>query len=461
MNVKEKSSVSIQFLGAASTVTGSRYLVTNGQSKILVDCGLFQGLKSLRLKNWDEFPVEPSQIDAILLTHAHLDHAGYIPRLIKQGFKGKIYSTAATKELCQILLPDAGYLAEEEADYLNKHKRSKHKPALPLFTFEDAQASIEYFEPVDFNSPFEFNPRVHFEFRYAGHILGAASIILTIDDVKIAFTGDIGRLRDPILYPPSTLPSVDYVVTESTYGNRKHSEVDPLKELEDCIVETVARGGSVIIPSFAVGRAQSLMYYLWKLKLENRIPNVPMYLNSPMATNANAVWSAYHELHRLDGQECKDVCGVVKYVRTVEESKELNEKKEPMVIISASGMLTGGRILHHIKRFGPEEKNTILFAGFQAAGTRGEALINGSKQVKIHGEYVEIKAQIRSLDNISAHADFTEIIEWLKQSNIAPKKIFVTHGEPLAADEMRKRISETLHWECSVPLFNDKVELKK
>tara|TARA_B110001454_G_C12723220_1_gene435927 strand:- start:10425 stop:11801 length:1377 start_codon:yes stop_codon:yes gene_type:complete len=455
-----KKKLTIQFLGAASTVTGSKYLISNGTNNLLIDCGLFQGLKSLRLKNWDEFPIDPSKIDAILLTHAHLDHSGYIPRLIKRGFRGKIFSTAATKDLCQILLTDAGYLAEEEAEYLNKHKRSKHKPALPLFTFEDAQKSIEYFQAVNFNFEFNLNDEISFQFRYAGHILGAASIILRVGDIKIGFTGDIGRPQDPIFYSPRELPAVDYLITESTYGNRKHVDSDPISELEKCIVETVARGGSVIIPSFAVGRAQSLMYYLWKLKLENKIPNIPMYLNSPMATNANAVWTQYHELHRLNGQECKDVCGIVKYIQGVEESKALNEQTTPMVIISASGMLTGGRILHHIKQFGPDEKNTILLTGFQAAGTRGEALLNGAKQIKIHGEYVDIKAKVKMLDNISAHADYSEIVEWFKRSQISPKRVFVTHGEPTAADEMRKRLNESLNWNCIVPLLNESFTLE-
>lgn len=449
----------IQFLGGASTVTGSKYLVSNGSSTILIDCGMFQGLKSLRLKNWEEFPIDPAKIDAILLTHAHLDHSGYIPRLIKSGFRGKIFTTAATKDLCQILLPDAGYLAEEEAEYLNRHNRTKHKPALPLFTLEEAEKSIEYFQTVKYNTKFSFNKDISFEFRYAGHILGAASIILTMDNITTGFSGDVGRQKDPIFYPPRQLPPVDYLVTESTYGNRKHAEVDPINELEKCIVETASRGGTVVIPSFAVGRVQSLMYYLWKLRAENRIPRIPMYLNSPMATNVNAVWSQYHDLHRLNGQECKDVCGIVKYVRTVDESKELNLKTEPMVIISASGMLTGGRVLHHIKRFGPEAKNTILLAGFQAAGTRGEALINGAKQIKIHGEYVDINAQVKVLDNISAHADYAETIEWLKQSQISPKRTFVTHGEPTAADEMRKHIIESLNWDCVVPLLNETFEL--
>lgn len=449
----------IQFLGGASTVTGSKYLVSNGSSTILIDCGMFQGLKSLRLKNWEEFPIDPAKIDAILLTHAHLDHSGYIPRLIASGFRGKIFTTAATKDLCQILLPDAGYLAEEEAEYLNRHNRTKHKPALPLFTLEEAEKSIEYFHTVKFNTKFSFNKDVSFEFRYAGHILGAASIILTMDNITTGFSGDVGRQKDPIFYPPRQLPPVDYLVVESTYGNRKHSEVDPIDELEKCIVETASRGGTVVIPSFAVGRVQSLLYYLWKLRAENRIPRIPMYLNSPMATNVNAVWSQYHDLHRLNGQECKEVCGIVKYVRTVEESKELNLKTEPMVIISASGMLTGGRVLHHIKRFGPESENTILLAGFQAAGTRGEALINGAKQIKIHGEYVEINAQVKVLDNISAHADYVETIDWLKQSQISPKRTFVTHGEPTAADEMRKHIIDSLDWDCVVPLLNEKFDL--
>jgi metallo-beta-lactamase family protein len=293
----------IRFLGGASTVTGSKYLVSNGSNTILIDCGMFQGLKSLRLKNWDEFPIDPAKIDAILLTHAHLDHSGYIPRLITSGFRGKIFTTAATKDLCQILLPDAGYLAEEEAEYLNRHNRTKHKPALPLFTLEQAEKSIEYFQTVKFNTKFSFNKDVSFEFRYAGHILGAASIILTMDNVTTGFSGDVGRQKDPIFYPPRQLPPVDYLVVESTYGNRKHSEVDPIDELEKCIVETASRGGTVVIPSFAVGRVQSLLYYLWKLRTENRIPKIPMYLNSPMATNVNAVWSQYHDLHRLNGQE--------------------------------------------------------------------------------------------------------------------------------------------------------------
>jgi metallo-beta-lactamase family protein len=450
---------SIRFLGAANTVTGSRYLVTTADKNILIDCGLFQGLKSLRLKNWDKFPAEPAKIDCLILTHAHLDHSGYIPRLIKNGFQGKIYCTPATKELCKILLLDAAHIAEEEATYLNKHKRSKHQPALPLFTSEDAQASLEQFIEIPFNQTVALDETTHFEFQYAGHILGAASVILTTDNCKIAFTGDVGRPNDPIFFPPSGIPQVDYIVTESTYGNRRHKNRDPSDELERIISEVVAKKGSLIIPTFAVGRAQSLMYYLWKLKKENRIPAVPMYLNSPMANNINEIWTRYHSLHRLTKEESKDICDLVTYVQSVDESKALNEGEKSVIILSASGMLTGGRILHHLKKFGPDPRSTILLSGFQAAGTRGEALERGANELKIHGDYIPINAKVETLDNVSAHADYKEMIDWFQSSKIQPKKIFITHGEPSASDEFRRRLGEALGWNCVVPSLEETVEL--
>lgn len=441
-------------------MTGSKYLVTSGTSRILIDCGLFQGLKSLRLQNWDNFPVEPSSIDAIILTHAHIDHSGYIPRFIKNGFHGKIYSTVATYDLCEILLPDAGYLAEEEAQYLNKHQKSKHKPALPLFTMEDAKSALSFFEVVDFNTTYKLASNIEFELHYTGHILGAASVILQVDGKKIGFTGDVGRLNDPIFFPPEPLPPVDYLVTESTYGNRVHTDVDPCTELEKIIIDVIHREGVLIIPSFAVGRAQELMYYLWQLKKQNKIPSVPMFLNSPMATNVNKIFKKHHRLHRLSSAESDELCQVVKYVRSVEESKALNEQAGPMVIISASGMVSGGRVLHHIKNFGPDEKTTILLAGFQAAGTRGEALERGATELKIHGEYIPIRAQIKVLENMSAHADYREMIAWFQQAKIQPRMTFVTHGEPSAADSLRLRLADTLGWSCVVPERNQKFELQ-
>lgn len=452
--------VELQFLGGTETVTGSKYLVTYQGRKFLVDCGLFQGLKDLRLKNWESFPISPAEIDAVILTHAHIDHSGYIPRLIKEGFRGKIYATSATKDLCRVLLMDSGHLMEEEARYLNKTKRTKHHPALPLFTLQDAELAMDQFEVLPFRHKKELLPGLSFEFHYAGHILGAASVILNAGGKKMAFTGDIGRMHDPIFYPPDPLPHVDYIVTESTYGNRSHGQRDVLTDLAEIIHQAYKQQGTVLIPAFAVGRVQSLMYYLSVLKKEHRIPAVPMYLNSPMATDVNAVFFKYRDLHKLSDEECFMMSNVVKYIHTAEQSKALNELRGPMVIISASGMMTGGRILHHLKQFAPQPENIILLAGFQAAGTRGEALEKGAEEIKIHGQYVPVRAQVKSLDNMSAHADYKEIIHWFGQSKLKPKKVFITHGEPSAADELRRRLAENFSWNCHIPVYQERVLLE-
>lgn len=450
----------LQFLGAAGTVTGSRYLLTRNGRQVLIDCGLFQGAKALRLKNWEEFGVSPSEIEAIILTHAHIDHSGYIPRLIKEGFQGKIYCTPATKELCQILLPDSGHLMEEEAEYLNKHKKTKHSPALPLFTVEEANTALNYFEVVPFHEKKSLDSDISFEFNYAGHILGAASAIIDVAGKKIAFTGDIGRMNDDIFFPPEPLPKIDYLVTESTYGNRLHGQSNPLDDLATVINETYQRKGVILIPAFAVGRTQALMYDLSRLRAQGRIPAFPMYLNSPMATNVSKLFCEYSALHKLSENECMETCEIVKYVRTVEESKSLNVHKGPMLIISASGMLTGGRVLHHLKAFAPYRENSILLAGFQAAGTRGDALERGAEQVKIHGDYVPVRAQVTVMHNMSAHADYKEIIQWFSESQVNPKRVFITHGESSAADEFRRRLTETFDWQCSVPTQDELVVLE-
>lgn len=453
-------SFELQFLGGAGTVTGSKYLITFKGKKILIDCGLFQGVKSLRLKNWDDLPVKPSEIDAVILTHAHIDHSGYIPRLISKGFRGKVFCTPATKELCKILLPDAGYLAEEEAEYLNKGKKSKHSPALPLFTYENAVDSLEYFVGVDFEETHKIDDTLSFKFKYAGHILGAASVVVNVSGRTIGFSGDLGRMNDSILYPPEKMDNVNYLVTESTYGNRRHEKTEILDDLADIINKTYKRNGVIIIPAFAVGRSQSLMFYLSELRRQNRIPHMPMYLNSPMATNVNDLLMKYKDLHKLTSAECADMCSLIKYVRSPEESIKINERKGPMLIISASGMLGGGRVLHHLKAFGPDPKNTILLAGYQAAGTRGEALARGAKEVKVHGQYVPIEAEVKMLENVSAHADYQEIIDWLTLSKLNPKKVFITHGEPSAADELRRRINENFGWDCHVPDYAEKFVLE-
>lgn len=452
-------SVSLKFLGGAGTVTGSKYLLSYNGSKILIDCGLFQGLKDLRLKNWDDIEIKASEIHAIILTHAHIDHSGYIPRLIRNGFRGKIYCTHATKALCSILLPDAGYLMEEEAEYRNRTKRTKHNPALPLYTREEAESAMKYFESIAFNEPKVVDSQISFEFFYAGHILGASSAVVSVGGRKIAFSGDIGRLEDDIMYPPVPLPAVDYLVTESTYGNRLHPHYDVKAELAKIINETAERKGVIIIPAFAVGRAQSLMYYAWKLLSENKIPDIPMYLNSPMATNVNEVLKRFKELHKLSDEECVYICRTVRYVSSVEDSIALNEKDGPMLIISASGMLSGGRVLHHLKAFGGDPRNTIVLAGFQAAGTRGEALQLGHREIKIHGEYYEIKAEIKVLENISAHADYSELLRWFSSSKMKPRKVFVTHGEPAAAESFKNKIHEKFGWDSYVPAQNEEVVL--
>ncbi len=449
----------LQFLGGAGTVTGSKYLLTCNNHKILIDCGLFQGLKSLRLKNWESFPVNPAEIDAVILTHAHIDHSGYIPRLINEGFNGKIYATPATRDLCGILLTDCGYLQEEEAAYLNRSKHTKHDPALPLFTIQDAERSMQYFEILPFGTHKKLNERMGFQFQYVGHILGAASVIINIGNRKIAFTGDVGRLQDDIFHEPVALPAIDYLVTESTYGNRLHSKTNILNELEKIILEAYSEKGVILVPAFAVGRAMSIMHYLSILKKQNRIPSFPMFLNSPMATDFSDIFFRYKNLHRLTQQECSETANVVKYVRSTEESISLNHRTGPMLIISASGMMSGGRILHHLKAFASDPKTTIIITGFQAAGTRGESLENGASEIKIHGQYVPVKAKIRRLD-ISAHADYAELIQWFSQSKIKPKKVFITHGEPSAADEFRRRLEETFGWQCFVPNGASKVNLE-
>ncbi|MCB0368491.1 MAG: MBL fold metallo-hydrolase [Bdellovibrionales bacterium] len=449
--MEKKNSSRIRFLGAAGTVTGSKYLLTTNQSQILVDCGLFQGLKELRLKNWDRFPIDPQKIDGIVLTHAHIDHSGLIPLLIKEGFAGKVYCTPATLELCRILLPDTGYLQEEEAWWLNKKKMSKHSPALALFTKEDAEKALKQFVPIEYDTPFFVGGEFKVELKYAGHILGAAMALIETDGIKIAFSGDLGRLKDSVMRPPACLPPVDYLVVESTYGNRKHPKSHPIESLEKIINETIAKKGVVLIPSFAVGRAQTIMHFVSELIKSNRIPKIPVYLNSPMAESVTHIFCRYQKLHQLSENQCHEFQDVIDFVKTSDESRRLNEKKGPMIIISASGMLTGGRILHHLRAFAPDSKNAIVLVGYQAVGTRGRSIEEGAKAVKFHGEMIPIKASVYSMPNMSAHADGYEIISWLQSSKVKPQKVFITHGEVESAFEMKKMIEQEFSWNCFVP----------
>lgn len=453
-------SLRLTFLGGVETVTGSKYLLEAAGRRILVDCGLFQGFKPLRLRNWAPFPVDPKSIDTVVLTHAHLDHTGYLPLLIKQGFAGPVICTEATRDLCAILLPDSGHLLEKDAEFANRHGYSKHRPALPLYTQEDAEAALESFKPVDFNEQRSFASGIQLRFLPAGHILGAAIVELSIAGTKIVFSGDIGRPNSPTMLDPTPVKQADYLFVESTYGNRTHDPRDPEDALADVIVRTVGRGGTVLIPAFAVGRAQTLMFHLHRLKVARRIPDVPIFLDSPMAVNVTDLLCKYLPYHKLDAEQCRLTCAVARYVRDSEASKALDRDPMPKIIISASGMATGGRIVHHLKYYAPDRKNTVLFAGFQAGGTRGAAMTAGADSVKIHGQYVPVRAEIANLDMLSAHADASEILGWLQNLEAPPKTTFITHGEPDAADALRRRIEEKLHWNCSVPQYRDQIDLQ-
>lgn len=441
----------ITFLGGVGTVTGSKYLLEHGGRRLLVDCGLFQGLKNLRLKNWDTFPVDPASIDAIVLTHAHIDHSGFIPRLAKLGFRGKVHCTAATRDLCALLLPDSGHLQEEEADYLNRHGIGKHRPALPLYTEQEGRRALEHFQAHEFSRAFEPVPGVRASFSPAGHILGAASAVLRWEDSSILFSGDLGRSDDFLMRAPAIPEAADTVVIESTYGDRLHEQVDVMARLAEVVSRTAARGGSVVVPAFAVGRAQALLYCLSQLKKTGRIPQLPVFLDSPMAADVTAIYHRHRGEHRLDAQQCEAMCHAARIVNTVEESKRLSAQRFPSVIVSASGMATGGRVVHHLKAYAPDPRNTILFAGYQAAGTRGAALVGGARSVKIHGQYVDVRAEVVSLGAFSAHADRGELLQWLGKLPRAPRQVFVTHGEPVAADALRQAVEERHGWPCLVP----------
>ncbi|HSN41372.1 MAG TPA: MBL fold metallo-hydrolase [Burkholderiales bacterium] len=449
----------LTFLGATGTVTGSKYLLTIGTKNILVDCGLFQGYKQLRLRNWARLPVDPRKIDAVVLTHAHIDHSGYLPLLIKNGFSGPVYSTRATRDLCGILLPDSGHLQEEEAEFANRHGFSKHSPALPLYTREDGKRALRAFTPAAFGRDVRLDSQLTLRFSPSGHILGSAFVQIRDASTSILFSGDIGRPHELIMPAPAEMAGADYLVLESTYGDRRHESTDPQEIMASIIQRTVRRKGVVVIPAFAVGRAQTLLYCIHLLKARGAIPDIPVYLNSPMATDVTRIYHKYRSEHRLTPEQCEAMCSTAHIINSVEESIELNEKPGPMIIISASGMATGGRVVHHLKKFAPDPRNTILFSGFQAGGTRGDGLINGAETIKIHGEYVPVRAEVASIHNLSAHADYQEILDWLSHFKKPPRETYITHGEPGASDALRRRIEETKRWRCTVPEYRQTVKL--
>ncbi|WP_199541864.1 MBL fold metallo-hydrolase RNA specificity domain-containing protein [Paraburkholderia kururiensis] len=449
----------LTFLGATETVTGSKYLLEAGGLRILIDCGLFQGTKNLRLRNWGELPVPVDSLDAVILTHAHIDHSGYLPVLARNGYRGPVYCTPGTLDLCEVMLRDSARLQEEEAEFANRHGYSKHHPALPLYTVDDAERVLRQFVPRDFDVPTPLNERVAFRLLPAGHILGAASVVLCCGHKLIAFSGDLGRPNDPIMRAPAPPVHANYLVVESTYGDRLHEPGDPIDELEALFSKTFARGGVVVMPCFAVGRAQEILHYIAQLKVAGRMPNVPVYLDSPMATSVTDIYRHHLRDHRLTLSQAEAIGKAAIMVRTVDQSKAIGEHRGPMVIIAGSGMATGGRVLHHLKAYAPDPRNTIALVGYQAAGTRGAALAAHEPSIKIHGEYVRVRAHVETISSLSAHADYSETLAWLGQLSLAPERTFVTHGEPAAADALRRRIEETLHWRCEVPTWMQSVEL--
>ena len=457
----------LTFLGATQTVTGSKFLIETKDRRILLDCGLFQGSKELRLRNWEEPPVDPKSIDAVVLTHAHIDHTGYLPRFVAHGYKGPVYATAATVDLARILLPDAGHLQEEEANYRNKHQLSKHQPALPLYTVRDAMASLELLRPVQYGEVVSLSGSLGFDLLHAGHILGSSFVRFREgggDTQKIVlFTGDIGRYDQPIIFDPASVDAADYLILESTYGNRLHADKkgkSGKEQLMDVVVSTAKRGGTVLIPSFAIGRAQELLYMLRQLELENKIPILPVYVDSPMAVNAIDIFRKHVEEHDLEMEQLEGsganplYTQRVHFARSVEESKAINEHRFPSIIISANGMATGGRILHHLTQRLPDERNSVVFVGFQAFGTRGRLISEGARQIRIFGVDYPVRASVHVIDSFSAHGDYSEILRWLAGFNRAPRTTFLVHGEPAAAGAMKDHIVASHRgWNVEIPAY--------
>jgi metallo-beta-lactamase family protein len=449
----------LTFLGASGTVTGSQYLLESGGRRVLVDCGLFQGYKQLRLRNWERPPYDPATIDAVVLTHAHLDHSGFLPRLAARGFRNSIHCTRGTLELCRVLLPDSGHIQEDDAAFANKHGLSRHKPALPLYTTLDAEACLRQFRGVEFRRTVDVTPGIRVEFFPAGHLLGAAFVRIETPEGTITFSGDLGRPGDPLMNPPDQPRASDYLVTESTYGDSTHPRVDPEDELLGWLKPACDRGAVIVIPAFAVGRTQALLLLLSRLRARNAIPDIPVFMDSPMAIDATALYHQFRAEHRITDDECRRMCGTAQVVNTAEASKEIDRRSGPMIILSASGMATGGRVVHHLKAFVGNPRNLILLTGFQAGGTRGAAMVAGARTLRMHGQDFPVDAQIGQLQASSAHADAGELLGWMRAMPKAPRTAFVTHGEPAASDALRQRIQRELGWNAVVPEHGSSHEL--
>ena len=458
----------ITFLGAAGTVTGSKYLIEAAGKRLLVDCGLFQGLKELRLRNWNPLPEKPATFDWCLLTHAHLDHTGYLPRLVRDGFRGPIYADAATIELCTILVADSAHLQEEDADKAERGGYSKHAKPLPLYTREDVGPVLKALREIPRSAPFTISPQFSVKPHDAGHIVGSSSLELTITEngkkTVVLFSGDVGRYNQSILKDPEAPPACDVLLCESTYGDREHPAGLPEDALAEVINRVAKRGGQIVIPAFAVDRTQTLLYLISKLETSNRIPHLPVYMDSPMAISVTDIYLRHHEDHDVRFTADEKIGNPldahnVNYMRTVDDSKKINNVKTPAIIISASGMATGGRVLHHIARLAPDRKNAILLAGFQAEGTRGRGLEDGAKTQRIQGADVPIHAEVINLRQFSAHAGQSELMRWLSGIPSPPRQTYLTHGEPEASAALKAKIEATYKWKVSLPQYLQTVDL--
>ena len=445
-------STTITFLGGADTVTGSKYLLEHNHQRLLVDCGLFQGYKQLRLRNWNPLPVAPHQIQAVILTHAHLDHSGYIPLLVKEGFERRIQATTGTQDLCKVLLPDSGHIQEEDAAFANRHGFSKHAPALPLYTRQDALNSLKFFHAERVGHWFEPIAGWKARFQSAGHILGAASLLLEVGGRRILFSGDLGRSDDPLMNPPEPPPQADTVLIESTYGNRQHPQGKLYAEVGPLLKKLAKRGGIAVVPVFAVGRAQAMLHTIAQLKAAGELPHsLPIFLDSPMAIHTTALFDKHMGEHRLNAAEVHAMDRVATMLETPDQSKSLALRHGPMVILAASGMATGGRVLHHLAQYAGDHRNMIILTGFQAPGTRGARLAAGEPSIRIHGQDVAVRAEVAQIESASAHADGNQLLSWLHQMPSPPDQVYVVHGEREASDGLRERIEHEIKWRAVVP----------
>ena len=456
----------LEFLGAAGTVTGSKFLLTVNGRRVLVDCGLYQGLKELRRRNWDTLPVDPGSIEHVVLTHAHIDHSGYLPRLCRDGFGGAVHATRGTADLLGILLPDSGRLQEEEADYHNRLGISRHAPALPLYTEDEGVRAAARVDGVSYGEAVKLTPTLSVALTRAGHILGSASVHVDVTGGRrVVFSGDLGRYDAPILPDPAPIGDVDYVVVESTYGDRRHDPTPVLDQLERVMTAAIAREGAIVVPAFAVGRTQELMYHLAVLQRAGRLPRLPSYLDSPMAINATEIYRRHPEdfdddmRARLASGGSPLEWGDFRVARTAAESKAINAVPGPLLIVSASGMATGGRVLHHLRERLPDPRSTVLLVGYQAVGTRGRALEEGARAIRIFGEDVPVRARVETVPRLSAHADADGLLRWLRTASRPPRRLFVVHGEPEAAAALAASVTHELGWKVSVPAYRDRITL--